>query len=272
MPSLNSFLFTLLGLSGQAISQLYTNSSTSENGSVKIQWLDKKPTYNSGITFGVPWPRGQYQVNDTLFAVSSGSGISVPSESWITGYWSDSSVKWTAHAIAAGVPEDSCTVNALSKNSTSSIAGGSQLTVKNQADSIEISTGRITATFAKTGNALVREIKTTNGQVIGQNGKLVLRSQSSVFDDEDKHGQPAINYFNFESNIDNVTVSKDNTARALLTVRGIHRQAGAGNSSAPAHKDWLPFVVRFYLYANSESIRIVHSLIYDGVPALRSSS
>jgi hypothetical protein len=96
--------------------------------------------------------------------------------------------------------------------------------VKNEADSIKINTGKITAIFAKTGNTLVREIKTPNGQVVGQNGKLILRSQSSVFDDEDKQGQPATDYFNFESNIDNVTVSNGNTARALVTVCEDHRQ------------------------------------------------
>jgi hypothetical protein len=259
MPSLISFLFTLLGFSGQAVSQLYTNSTTAENGSVKIQWLDDKPAYNHGTTFGVPWPRGRYHTNDTLFAISSGSGSPVPSESWITGYWSDSSVKWTAHAIGAGVPEDDYTVNAFPRNSTSNIATGTNLTVNDGPGVIEISTGKITATFAKTGSTLVHEIKTSNGQVIGQNGRLILRSQSSVFDDENRQGQPAPNYFNFGSKIDNVTVSKDNTARALVTVRGDHRQINVGNSSAPAHKDWLPFVVRFYLYANSESIRIVHS-------------
>ncbi|KAI4736178.1 hypothetical protein E4T50_13323 [Aureobasidium sp. EXF-12298] len=266
MPSLNSILFTLLGLPGQAVSQLYSNTTTAEDGAVKVQWLNQKPSYNSGTTFGVPWPRGRYQANDTSFAVSSGSGSPVTSESWITGYWSDSSVKWTAHAIAAGSPEDGYTVNALSRNSTNSTAHRTNLTVEDGPDVIEINTGKLTATFAKTGNILIPKIETSNGQVIGQNGRLILRSQSSVFDDEDKQGQPATNYFNFESKIDNVTASEDNTARALVTVHGDHRQVNAGNSSAPAHKDWLPFVVRFYLYANSESIRIVHSLIYDGVP------
>jgi hypothetical protein len=239
MLSFSSFLFMLLGLSGQAVSQLYTNSTTPEDGTVKIQWLEQKPAYNPGTTFGVPWPRGINQANDTSFAISSGNGSPVPSESWITGYWSDSSVKWTAHAIAAGVPEDGYTVNALSRNSSSRIAGGFNLTVKNGPDVVEINTGEITATFAKTGNTLFHEIKTSNGQVVGQNGKLILRSQSSVFDDEDKQGQPATNYFKFDSKIDNVTVSKDNTARALVTVRGDHRQVNAGNLSAPAHRlDW----------------------------------
>lgn len=237
MPSLSSILFSLLSLSGQAVSQLYSNTTNAAEGAVKVQWLDQRPSYNPGTTFGVPWPRGQYKANDTLFTISSGSGSPVASESWITGYWSDSSVKWTAHAIAAGVPENGYTVNALSRNSTRSTTGGTNLTVEDGPDPIEINTGKLTATFAKTGNILVQEIKTSNGQVIGQNGKLILRSQSSVFDDEDKQGQPATNYFNFESKIDNVTVSRDNAARALVTVHGDHRQVSAGNSSAPTHRD-----------------------------------
>ncbi|CAD0107860.1 unnamed protein product [Aureobasidium uvarum] len=266
MPHLKFFLFTLLGFSGQAVSQLYSNSTIPENRSVKIQWLDQKPAYNPGTTFGVPWPRGRYQANDTIFAVSSEGNPSVASESWITGYWSDSSVKWTAHAIAAGVTEEDYTVTAMSKNSTRSTLGNTTLTAHNSPDIIEIDTGKIAVAFPKTGNVLVKQIKTSSGQVVGQDGKLILRSQSSVLDDEDKQDQSAPEYFNFESKINNVTVSKDNTARALVTVRGDQRQVQDGNSSVSAHKDWLPFVVRFYLYSNSESIRIVHSLIYDGVP------
>lgn len=30
------------------------------------------------------------------------------------------------------------------------------------------------------------------------------------------------------------------------------------------HKPWVPFVVRFYLYKNSEAIRMVNSIVYDG--------
>ncbi|TIA16760.1 hypothetical protein D6C83_08284 [Aureobasidium pullulans] len=247
------------------MSQLYPNSTTPNSGTVKIQWLDEKPAYSPGTTFGVPWPRGKYQANDTIFSVVS-NGDHVATESWITGYWSDSSVKWTAHAIAASALENDYTVNAVSKNSTAVPSATSSLEVTDSFDTIKVDTGKITATFSKTGNILVQELKTSSGQVVGQNGKLILRSQSSVFDDEDKQGQPAIQYFNFESKIDNVTVSKNNIARTLVTVHGDHRQINGGNSTTSTHKDWLPFVVRFYFYADSESIRIVHSLIYDGVP------
>lgn len=269
MPSLAFCLLTGLGLCGQVISQSYSNSTVVDDGSVTVQWLGKKPAYNPGTTFGVPWPRGKYAASATTFSISSGDGNQIPSESWITGYWSDGSVKWTAHATTAGALADEYTVNAFSKDSrTSESVPSTNLTVADSSDAIEIDTGKISVMFPKAGSILVQEIKTPNGQVVGQHGRLILRSQSAVFDDEDGKGQPLIHYFNFESKIHNITVSNHNLARALVTVRGDHQQISVGNSStsAPEHKNWLPFVIRFYLYAGSESIRIVHSLIFDGVP------
>ena len=61
------------------------------------------------------------------------------------------------------------------------------------------------------------------------------------------------------SKITEVTVNEQASVRALVTVRGNHTVQDGGN-----HEDWLPFVLRFYLYANSDSIRLVHSLVFDG--------
>ena len=49
------------------------------------------------------------------------------------------------------------------------------------------------------------------------------------------------------------------TVRALVTVRGKHETKGTGK-----HIDWLPFVVRFYLYEDSEAVKIVHTIVFDG--------
>jgi len=46
---------------------------------------------------------------------------------------------------------------------------------------------------------------------------------------------------------------------ALITVRGKHHITESGS-----HGDWLHFIIRFYLYADSDAIRIVHSFVYDG--------
>ncbi|OHF02557.1 hypothetical protein CORC01_02252 [Colletotrichum orchidophilum] len=252
-------LVALTGLIGTGSAQRIDNG-TSDSATVK--WLGSTPSYTAGTTFGLPWARGKYFANSTEFALSGGGLL----QTWVTAYWSDGSIKWTGHAI----PEsdtilDEYTVSASSSsNSTARFSRVrrqqfSGLIVSDSSDTVSVDTGKLAITFPRSGNVVVGEIKTASGKTIGQNGKLVLHSQSGVEDQAELKGQSAINYFNFESNIEEVTVSKDSTARALVTVRGKHSVQGEGS-----HDDWLPFILRFYLYHNSEAVRIVHTVIYDG--------
>lgn len=119
-------------------------------------------------------------------------------------------------------------------------------------------TGKLAVSFPTTGGNLISKIQTASGKTVGENGRLILQSQSGVADHSEDRGNASIQYFNFASKIQNITVDSS-TVRALVTVNGIHQSTAAG-----AHEDWLPFVIRFYLYENSESIRIVHSLVFDG--------
>ncbi|KAI5288456.1 hypothetical protein KEM54_005195 [Ascosphaera aggregata] len=92
---------------------------------------------------------------------------------------------------------------------------------------------------------------------VGEYGKLILQLQDKLLDSSEL-SDTQINYDDFESSIDNVTVSDENTSRTLITVHGKHRVVSG------KHNNWLPFSVRFYLYAGSSSIRIMHSIIFDG--------
>ncbi|WP_117214784.1 Tat pathway signal sequence domain protein [Allorhizocola rhizosphaerae] len=56
-----------------------------------LRWLSQaRPT---GVTWGVPWPRGAVPF-DSSFGLGD-----VPVQSWVTATWPDGSVKWSAHAI-----------------------------------------------------------------------------------------------------------------------------------------------------------------------------
>ncbi|KAI6868198.1 hypothetical protein KC317_g1245 [Hortaea werneckii] len=232
---------------------LPTNTSTGAE-SVNVSWLGRTPSYNSGTTFGLPWGEGRFYPNSTQFSLSDGA----PLQSWVTSYWRDGSVKWTGHAIAeSDNVHDQYVVTASAGSMNSSQSPGLQISDSGEAYAID--TGEMTVTFPKTGDALVSEIKSSAGKVLGQNGRLVLHSQSGIVEDPQDRANSSIDYFNFQSNIDNVTVSDKGPVRALVTVRGSHQVLDSGS-----HDDWLPFVVRFYLYANSKAIRIVHSLVYDG--------
>jgi hypothetical protein len=244
----------LCGLFSSGTSLVFSNSSSPSTATV--HWLGEKPTYNFGTTFGLPWPRGQIKP-EHKFTASTGSSEQIDLQSWVTGYWSDGSVKWTGHAIPASETiHDGYTVTAQNSAATNST---SSLVVTDSATKITVDTGKLKVSFPKAGSILIDTIQTKDGKTIGRDGRLVLQSQSGVSSYSDGRGNSSIKYFNFESRIEEVSVGEQCSVRALVTVRGKHQVTDGG-----VHDDWLPFVLRFYLYANSESMRLVHSLVFDG--------
>ena len=230
------------------------------SSSAKVRWIGDIPKYTSGTTFGVPWPQGQFKPDETSFSLSASGDDDFPLQSWVTGYWRDGSIKWTGHALpATDSAQEEYTIEASPSSKTSRRASDTGLAVKDTNKEVTVNTGKITVTFPKKGNALIGSIKTSSGKTVGKNGKLVLHSQSAKADDAASRAHTAIKYLNFESNIEKVSVSKESSVRSLVTVRGKYQVKSGGK-----HDDWLPFVLRFYLYSGSDSIRVVHSIVFDG--------
>ncbi|KAI8964602.1 hypothetical protein F5Y11DRAFT_355481 [Daldinia sp. FL1419] len=256
--------FIALSLAYFISAQSYQNTNSPEDV-VTVRWIGKTPALNSGTTVGLPWPRGKYQANQTTFTGLGGdSDEQVQIQSWVTAYWPDDSIKWTGHALGSSekvYEEYKIAASTGSKPSTTTRSNAlpqSGLTVSESDDEITVNTGKLTAIFPKSGNILLSTIKTSSGKIVGQNGRLILWSQSGIEDDEGSTA--SIEKLKFESKLEEVTVgsSKDNAVRTLVTVRGKHR------TILGVHDDWLPFILRFYLYADSDAIRVVHTLVFDG--------
>ncbi|KAE8381931.1 hypothetical protein BDV26DRAFT_48735 [Aspergillus bertholletiae] len=250
---------------GALVSEVLSQPTDSRSSdTVKVHWVGDAPEYHAGTTFGLPWPQGKYRFNETQFTISGQSKEPIPLQSWVTGYWRDGSIKWTGHAIP---PLDTIgseyrvSASASRRPASNHSSASAQLKVADKANEVIVDTGKLTASFPKQGNVIVGSITTSNGKVVGQNGKLLLHTQSGIAEDVSARANASINYFNFQSNIEDVSVSKENTVRTLVTVKGKHQTPSSGD-----HDDWLPFVLRFYFYANSDSIRVVHSIIFDGKP------
>ncbi|KAJ9487913.1 hypothetical protein VN97_g5388 [Penicillium thymicola] len=254
------FLVLVGHLSHHAVASNCTSSSAT------VHWLGEKPTYHAGVTFGLPWPQGKYQPQETIFSLTGDTEDKSELQSWATGYWADGSLKWTAHAIAeSNQIYDQYTVTATSlgcvNNSSSpseSSASQSPIVVTDSSDVLTVNTGEIAVSFSKGGNTIIGDIKTKGGKIIGSNGRLVLQSQDSVADNFDNRANSPIQYSNFDGNISEVFVNQT-SARTLVTIRGNHTVTDGTD-----HDPWLPFVVRFYLYANSATIKVVHSIVFDG--------
>jgi hypothetical protein len=252
MAPVSRLLLALAGVLGAVAS---SNSSSSAS-SVKVGWVGDAPAQNLGTTFGLPWPQGKYKPGEVDFKLSDGQ---TPLQSWVTGYWRDGSIKWSAHAIPkTDNVATEYTINATPVAKGKSKRQTSKLSVNHGHKQINVDTGKIAVSFPTEGRIIVSSIKTAAGKTVGKDGRLVLLSQSDIPGTPDDRTDTAIDRYNFESKIDEVTVDKGNV-RALVTVRGKHTTTEGSD-----HADWLPFVVRFYLYDGSDAIRVVHSITFDG--------
>ncbi|WP_342750976.1 Tat pathway signal sequence domain protein [Termitidicoccus mucosus] len=244
-----------------------------------IRWLDgSAPALNNGATWGMPWPRGSV-AKDAAFALRDAAGKSIPVQSWPTAFWPDGSLKWTAHAVPAGIEINGGLALAPGQKPA---APAQAVTVRDASGSVVVDTGVIRATIAKSGATLVRAIA-RDGRDVLVNGRLVAMSADTPDADE------AVRHTtSFESDIAAVTIEQAGPVRAVVKIEGRHRQCAAAPADAavvergqlvrpPADgpsalhiaaspRAWLPFTVRLYFYAGGEAVRVMHSFVYDGDP------
>src|SRR5687767_6007306 len=58
-------------------------------GAVALSWLEGRPPATpTGVTWGVPWPRGAC-AKDQTFTLTSGSGAATPIQTWPLAFWPD---------------------------------------------------------------------------------------------------------------------------------------------------------------------------------------
>ncbi|MGC4033726.1 MAG: hypothetical protein QM754_18735 [Tepidisphaeraceae bacterium] len=207
-------------------------------------WLDTMPNGVAvGTTWGEPWPRGAVKKGDAI-RVDTDAGQAVAAQTWTTAYWPDGSVKWTAVAVGPDVGH----AKAFKVSPGTPAKPQKPITVTQADDAVTIDTGVIQAVVAKAGNVLIRSVK-RDGRESLTNGRLVAQKQNGSAEFAGRERQE------FVSSISEVTVEQTGPVRAVVKVVGKH--AGDG-------RQWLPFVVRFYFYAGSDVIRVMHSFVFDG--------
>ncbi|WP_435813381.1 Tat pathway signal sequence domain protein [Streptomyces zhihengii] len=212
-----------------------------------LHWLDRATPaeLTGGTTWGVPWPAGAYSA-DQQFSLTTATGKQVPVQTWPTGWWPDGSVKWTAHAISStSERSDTYTLAAGEPVQPSSKVG-----VHIGRDQITVSTGVIDVVFPRKGDRIISSIRRGN-TVIAKDGRLVASRQNQP----DTDGATTIRTEPFTGIVSSIKVEQEGPVRAVVKVEGKHHKG---------RHAWLPFTVRFYLYAGSDAIRTVHTFIFDG--------
>ncbi|KAL1640453.1 hypothetical protein SLS58_006951 [Diplodia intermedia] len=236
--------------------------------SVPVRWLEPPPQYQFGTTFGLPWHKGRYKSGDTTFTCTTHNGQEVQLQTWVTAYWPDDSIKWTAHAIPAGdAPKDGYIVHAGPNDevppSNEPQSGG--LRIQDSADAITVSTGAVTATFPKAGHTLISRLVNSAGRTVCTNGHLVLLTQSAIPDDDDVPASP-ITHRKLTSTITSTT-TLSHGGRTGPAIRATIKITGHHTPPPPHHQEppLLPFTLLITLHAHSPLLRLhlTHTISLD---------
>ena len=216
--------------------------------SVAIHWLDgAPPPRETGLSWGVPWPHGVFP-KEQRFALTAADGTTLPLQTWPLAYWPDGSLKWIGCATVAGPG----TAGPLRVHPGGSAAnGGDRVAVRQTSDAIEVDTGKLRCVVPRRGSSFL-ESMTVEGRVVARDARLVCSL-------EDRSQPDTVRTQRFSSLVRGVAVEQDGTVRATVRIEGVHRAEDGG-------REWLPFNVRLYFYATQTSVRMVHSIVFDGDP------
>ena len=216
---------------------------------VTVNWLEgTAPPFELGVSFGIPWPRGAVQKPQT-FSLRAKGGAALPLQSWTLAYWPDGSVKWTGFATVAGAQAE----GPLRLSTDGAPAAAAAVARVQLTDSgVEIDTGRLHCRMPNSGDDLIDTLA-VDGRLVARKARLVCILQ----DGPDGGPADAPARTKFVGSVEKVTVEQEGPVRVVVKVEGRHQALSGG-------RKWLPFVVRLYFYAGQDSVRMVHTIIYDG--------
>ena len=198
----------------------------------------------------MPWTRGKHRAN-TQFTLRDVQGHTLPVQSWPIAYWPDGSLKWTAHAIAAGTRLDGELLEVVPGRN--SVKPTTVLSAKQTDSHIEVDTGVIVCRVPRSGNTVIESIQRA-GRPTLQAGRLVLLRQDAPVDDAESC-DTSIKIETFTGEVEHAELEHSGPVRAVIKITGRHGQCD---------RRWLPFTLRLYFYAGGENVRVIHSFVFDG--------
>lgn len=191
----------------------------------------------------MPWPQGLYFPGQTF--VIEGAGTQWPLDSRELAYWTDGSLKWTAHSVSGDI--------GYSKEYI--VKGGEHPEKLPKGVEVEQIDSRLLVT---TASGTVLEFAAPGSASLLEKFQVDGRSHCSR-----ATITASINGKQFATRIKTVAVENETFSRVVVKVTGAVERDGDSH---------LPFDVRFYIHSDSSSIRMTHSFIHDLDPDTRLTS
>ena len=233
---------------GQQASSSPVISTPNPGAGAWVRWLDgQAAAIAQGVTWGTPWPRGK-QREAKNFALRGTDQKLQLLQSWPLAYWPDGSLKWTAHALPPGEATGSGPFEVVARPGAAKLPVS--VSVKETDSAIEVDTGKFVCRLSRSGSNII-DVISRGGHEALRAGKLVLLRQDRAA----SSGDAQVRQENFESAIEKVTVEQRGPVRAVVKVEGRHSNGT---------RQWLPFTLRLYFYAGGDSLRVLHTIVFDG--------
>jgi hypothetical protein len=214
---------------------------------VPLKWLaDQPPLATTGVSWGVPWPKG-FVRRETGFHLSN-QGTDLPLQSWPVAYWPDGSIKWTGFATV--LPAGANGPLVLGSGSGSSPKGN--VTVSKDARAVTVDTGVLKCSIPLSGPNLIESMTMGGKALVGTAQLVCILQQGPETDPEDSPKREK-----FISEVQSVTVEQSGPVRAVVKIDGIHR-------GLTSKREWLPFSVRLYFFTGQTTVRLLHTIVFDG--------
>jgi hypothetical protein len=225
----------------------HTARDVSPQKGVDLSWLAGKPPAScDGVTWGVSWPIGTF-AKDQTFQLTAQDGSALPLQTWPLAIWPDGTLKWTAHATTAQATKAA----QLRLIPGTSPAPEKTVSVKESPDAIDVDNGVFKCRINRTGEHLIESIDRDGKTIAANVGLICLRQDAPNLETGE-----ALHQETFRSAIEKATVEQTGPIRAVIRIEGKH--------AGPDSRQWLPFSIRLYFYAGGESVRMMHSFIFDG--------
>jgi hypothetical protein len=233
-----------LAMAAQAGAALAATPRRAGPEALEFSWLGGAPALTDvGVVWGAPWPRGAMRKPAQFRLAPVDGAAAIPVQTWPMAYWPDGSIKWTGHAASGAIRAEKLRLEAGAAKVEK------PLSVVTDTDAIRLTSGDFAVEIARRGPVLIRAAS-LGGRESLKNGRLVC-----LVRDTPEADAPASRTVPFEGVIEKATVEQSGPIRAVVRLDGRHR---GGDRS------WLPFTVRIAASAGGASLKLTHTIVFDG--------
>lgn len=236
-------------LSRTRITNFKYECSPLNTADIPLQWIGTTPAKDKPVSWGIPFGEGVLKA-DALLKLTTDKGQEVTIDSWPLAYWPDGSVKWCAVSGIIPGNTDKLILNQKTKKEAKRQAKRTDW-VHEEGNNIRVDAGDVQAYLSKDGEFLMDSLF-YQGVKVGEKLRLFCQTQSEPALEK----VATIAFSNYSSQLKKVQIEREGQVRTTLKLEGVHVNEQG--------REWLPFVVRLYIYKGSGEIKMVHSFVYDG--------